>query len=33
MVLIEWIEHLHSIPNVNVIKCVPRFIVKLLVKI
>ena len=30
MVLIEWIEQLHSSPNVNVIRCMPRFVTKFL---
>ena len=30
MVLIDWIEHLHSIPSVNIIKFMPRFIRKFL---
>ena len=30
MVLIDWIEHLHSIPSVNIIKFMPRFILKFL---
>mgnify|MGYP006104150437 CR=1 FL=1 len=29
MVLIKWIETLHSITNVNILKCVPRFLEKL----
>jgi len=29
MVLIKWIETLYSIPNVNILKCVPRFLEKL----
>jgi len=31
MVLIKWIEILHSITNVDILKCVPRFLKKLLV--
>lgn len=27
--LIKWIETLHSITNVNILNCVPRFLVKL----
>jgi hypothetical protein len=30
MVLIDWVEHLHSIPSVNIIKFMPRFILKFL---
>jgi hypothetical protein len=30
MVLIDWIEHLNSIPSVNIIKFMPRFILKFL---
>lgn len=26
MVLIKWIETLHSITNVDILKCVPRFL-------
>lgn len=29
MVLIKWIETLHSITNVNILMCVPRFLEKL----
>jgi hypothetical protein len=29
--LIKWIEGLHSITNVNILNCVPRFIIKFLV--
>ena len=29
MVLIKWIETLHSITNVNILKCVPRFLEKM----
>jgi len=29
MVLITWIEKLHSITNVNILRCVPRFLEKL----
>mmetsp|Transcript_5866 Transcript_5866/g.9478 ORF Transcript_5866/g.9478 Transcript_5866/m.9478 type:complete len:176 (-) Transcript_5866:1381-1908(-) len=29
MTLIKWIETLHSITNVNILKCVPRFLEKL----
>ena len=29
IVLIKWIEQLHSITNVNILKCVPRFLEKL----
>jgi hypothetical protein len=29
MVLIKWLETLHSITNVNILKCVPRFLEKL----
>ena len=29
MVLIKWIETLHSITNVNILSCVPRFLEKL----
>ena len=31
MVLIRWIEQLHSITNVNILKCVPRFLEKLFI--
>ena len=31
MVLIKWIETLHSITNVNILKCVPRFLEKLFI--
>ena len=31
MVLIKWIETLHSITNVNILKCVPRFLGKLFI--
>jgi len=29
IVLIKWIETLHSITNVNILNCVPRFLFKL----
>ncbi len=29
--LIKWIEGLHSITNVNILNCVPRFLFKFLV--
>jgi len=31
MVLIKWIETLHSITNVNILRCVPRFLEKLFI--
>jgi hypothetical protein len=31
IVLIKWIETLHSITNVNILKCVPRFLEKLFI--
>ena len=30
LVLIEWIDQLHSSPSVNVIRCMPRFLTKFL---
>lgn len=30
MILIDWIDQLHSSPSVNIIRCMPRFVPKFL---